>query len=205
MFTADELRTIIKAAPQPLRAMILLGANAGLGNSDIGQMRCTHVDLNAGLLIYPRPKTHVQRKAYLWPESVAALREWLNVRPKSKEGVDDSLVFLTVFGNSWHVDGYDSPISKELRKLLDDLGIRRKGLSFYGLRRGFETIAGQTRDQPAVDRIMGHAEKANDMAAVYRQEGGDETMDDRLRAVSDHVRGWLFPAAAKRPATRKPK
>jgi integrase len=200
MFTAIELRKIIKKAPQPLKAMILLGANCGLGNSDIGQMRMAHLDLTKRVLIYPRPKTHVQRKAYLWPESVKEIRAWLKVRPEPKEGVDNSLVFLTVFGNSWHTDSYDSPISKELRKLLDDLGINRDGLSFYGLRRGFETIAGQTRDQPAVDRIMGHAERANDMAAIYRQEAGDDTMDDRLRAVSEHVRRWLFPPKEKATA-----
>lgn len=193
MFKADELRKIINAAPQPLRAMVLLGASAGLGNSDIGQMRMTHVDLDNAVLVYPRPKTHVQRKAYLWPETVAAMREWLTLRPKAKVGVDDLLMFTTKFGNAWHNDSFDSPISKELRKLLNELGINRRGLSFYGLRRGFETIAGQTRDQPAVDRIMGHAERANDMAAVYRQEAGDDTMDERLRSVSDHVRLWLFP------------
>jgi hypothetical protein len=59
------------------------------------------------------------------------------------------------------------------------------------------------RDQPAVDRIMGHAERANDMAAVYRQEAGDDTMDDRLRAVSEHVRTWLFPP--KKATEPKPK
>lgn len=49
-----------------------------------------------------------------------------------------------------------------------------------------------SREQPAVDRIMGHAERANDMAAIYRQEAGDDTMDGRLRAVSEHVRKWYF-------------
>jgi integrase len=200
MFTAPELWKIVAAAPQPLKAMVLLGANAGLGNSDIGQMRLAHIDLDAGVLVYPRPKTHVQRKAYLWPETIKEVKAWLKVRPLAKDGVDDSLVFLTVFGNSWHTDSYDSPISKELRKLLDELDIKRDGLSFYGLRRGFETIAGQTRDQPAVDRIMGHAERANDMAAVYRQEAGDSTMDDRLKAVAAHVRKWYLSGKPKKKA-----
>jgi hypothetical protein len=50
----------------------------------------------------------------------------------------------------------------------------------------------------AVDHIMGHAR--NDMASVYRERISDE----RLAAVSDRVRAWVFaegqaaePGAAK--------
>jgi hypothetical protein len=56
----------------------------------------------------------------------------------------------------------------------------------YGLRRTFETIGGESRDQVAVDVIMGHAR--GDMASVYRERISDE----RLRAVVEHVRQWLF-------------
>ena len=193
MFTAEELRRIIAVAPQPLRAMILLGVNAGLGNSDVGQMRTEHIDLESGVLVYARPKTHVRRKAYLWPETVAAVQDWLERRPTPKNETDADLVFLTRCGASWHkTDAPDNPVSKEMAKLLKALGIERKGLSFYGLRRVLETIGSQTRDQPAVDRIMGHAERADDMAAIYREEAGDNTMDDRLRAVANHVHRWLF-------------
>ena len=38
---------------------------------------------------------------------------------------------------------------------------------------------------------MGHAESSNDMSAVYNEEAPS---DDRLRAVTDYVRAWLFPA-----------
>jgi hypothetical protein len=38
----------------------------------------------------------------------------------------------------------------------------------------------------AVDAIMGHSRE--DMASVYRERIGD----DRLRAVAEHVRKWLF-------------
>ncbi len=202
MFTSDELRKIIKAAPQPIKSMILLGANCGLGNSDVGQMRLSHVDLVAGVLNYPRPKTQVARKAYLWPETIKEIKAWLKKRPTPKNPADADLVFVTKYGNSWHTDTVDSPISKELRKLLKAIGILRLGVNFYALRHGFETIAGQTRDQPAVDRIMGHAEKSNDMAAIYREEAGDDTMDDRLKSVVKHVRKWVFPPK-KEPAKRK--
>ena len=62
----------------------------------------------------------------------------------------------------------------------------RRGHTFYALRHTFETIAGESRDQVAVDAIMGHSRE--DMASVYRERIGD----DRLRAVAEHVRQWVL-------------
>jgi integrase len=59
-------------------------------------------------------------------------------------------------------------------------------LSFYALRHTFETIAGGSRDQVAVDAVMGHADYS--MAGEYRER----IEDDRLEAVAAHVRKWLF-------------
>ena len=61
-------------------------------------------------------------------------------------------------------------------------------MNFYTLRRVFETVGGGTKDQVAVDVIMGHAPDQNDMASIYRQDVSDE----RLKAVSEHVYGWVF-------------
>ena len=47
-------------------------------------------------------------------------------------------------------------------------------------------MAGDTRDQIAVNAVMGHVDTT--MAAQYR-EG---LSDDRLVAVADHVHEWLF-------------
>ena len=51
----------------------------------------------------------------------------------------------------------------------------------------FETIGGEARDQVAVDYIMGHVDTS--MANAYRERISDE----RLSAVVEHVRKWLFP------------
>ena len=96
-------------------------------------------------------------------------------------------MFLTSRGGSWHKQIEDNPISKETRKLLNNLGINGHR-SFYALRHTFETIGGEAKDQVAVDHIMGHAR--DDMATVYRERISDE----RLRAVADYVRAWLFPS-----------
>jgi hypothetical protein len=50
-------------------------------------------------------------------------------------------------------------------------------------------VADEVKDQPAADYIMGH--EIPNMSTVYH-----ETISDaRLKAVSDHVRAWLFPPA----------
>jgi hypothetical protein len=92
----------------------------------------------------------------------------------------------------WHKDVPDSPITKELRKLLKQLGLlTRKGRGFYTLRRTFRTVADESKDQPAVDYVMGHEDQH--IRAVYRQS----ISNDRLRAVADHVRKWLFDDASE--------
>jgi hypothetical protein len=72
--------------------------------------------------------------------------------------------------------------------------LHRLALGFYTLRHTFRTIADESKDQPAVDFIMGH--EVPHMSAVYR-----ETISDvRLRAVVNHVRGWFYPPATRAPA-----
>src|ERR1019366_4321078 len=53
MFEADELRRMITAAGQPMKPMLLLGINGGLGNNDIAKMTKTVLDLDGGWLNYP--------------------------------------------------------------------------------------------------------------------------------------------------------
>jgi integrase len=196
LFEPAELKKLLKAAGVQMRAMILLGVNCGFGNMDCGRLPIGALDLDGGWVTFPRPKTHIERRAKLWPETVAALRAVLNVRPEPKDSAHVDLVFITKYGGSWAKETGtmredntptppDNPVSKEMRKLLDGLGINGHR-NFYALRHTFETIGGESRDQVAVDYIMGHARE--DMASVYRERVSDE----RLEAVAEHVRAWLF-------------
>ncbi|MHB1035128.1 MAG: tyrosine-type recombinase/integrase [Pirellulales bacterium] len=191
MFEAAEIRAMLRAASPQLRAMILLGVNCGLGNTDVGDLPQTDVDLRKGWINYPRPKTGIRRRCPLWPETIAALNEVRDIRPTPVDEADAELVFLTKYGDRWTKQTRDNPVSKETTKVLESLGIKRPGLSFYALRHTFETIGGESRDQVAVDHIMGHAR--DDMASVYRERISDE----RLRAVTGHVRQWLYAGATK--------
>jgi integrase len=187
LLTAEEVRRMIDAAGLPLKAMLLLGINCGMGNSDCGNVPLTAVDLQSGWINYPRPKTGIARRCALWPETVEAIREALAKRPEPKEERFARLVFLTQRGCCWAKDYNDCPVAKETAKLIKRLAINgRKGLGFYALRHTFRTVADGAKDQPAADHIMGH--EVAHMSSVYR-EGID---DARLRAVADHVRQWLF-------------
>jgi integrase len=188
MFEAAELRRILDAAGHPLKAMILLGVNAGFGNADCGTLPLAALDVDGGWVNYHRPKTGIDRRCPLWPETIAALREAMGRRPKPKLAAHAGLVFVTARLGSWHKETEDSPISKEMRKLLTAVGINGHR-NFYALRHTLETIGGEAKDQVALDFIMGHARE--DMATVYRERISDE----RLQAVTNCVRRWLFSSA----------
>lgn len=202
LFTAPEVRALVYGAlvvgkdgpelVQPgaqVKAMVLLGTNCGFGNADCGQLSLSAVDLEAGIIDFPRPKTGLPRRCAMWPETVEAIREALVRRPRPKDPAHADLLFITKYGQSWFKTDSAGPLIWEVRKLLNKLHINgRKGLGFYTLRHTFRTVADESKDQPAVDFIMGH--EVAHMSSVYR-----ETISGaRLRAVSDHVRAWLFPA-----------
>lgn len=214
MLDAAEFRTAYAAATMPLQVMMLLAINGGLGQSDLGSLKLAHLDLEGGWLNYPRPKTGIDRRIPLWPETVAAIREWLPMNPKAKLPEDAGLLFITKYGGRWskvydlvtekQPDGTDriigggsanDTIGKEFTKVLQATGIKPKGervgLSFYAIRHSFETIGGETADQVAVDGIMGHVDPS--MGAAYREGVADE----RLRKVTDYVRSWLWPDTAE--------
>jgi integrase len=188
LFAADEIRRMIDAASAQLRAMILLGINCGFGNADVGNLPIEAVDLAGASIDFPRPKTGIARRCTLWPETVEAIRDVLAVRKEPKDPDAASLIFITKRGASWAKDIADSPVTKETRKLLDSLGINGHR-NFYTLRHTFRTVADEARDQPAADHIMGH--EVAHMSSVYRERISDE----RLRAVTEHVRAWLYPAS----------
>jgi integrase len=78
---------MIDAAGVSLKAMLLLGIDCGFGNSDCASLPLSALDLDGGWITYPRPKTGIERRCPLWPETVAALREVLARRhePKNAE------------------------------------------------------------------------------------------------------------------------
>lgn len=185
-YSAADVRKIIKASSGQLKAMILLAINGGLGQTDCAELTHGELDLKRNLLIFPRPKTGIDRVVPLWDQTAKAIRE-------SKESGE--FVFLTKYGNQWvrqvvheregggvaRVTWIDS-VSLEYGKVRRAVKV---GGSFYLLRHTFRTVADETGDQHAIARIMGHALPG--MASVYVRSISEE----RLRAVVNHVEKWL--------------
>jgi integrase len=192
MFEADQIRAILNAADQPMKAMVLLACNCAFGQSDVSLLPIRAVDLSKGWVDFARVKTGRSRRIPLWPETIAAIEEWTQRRPKAQDQKDKDLLFLTTHGSRWvklnRTGTVADALGQEFAKLLSRLGLKRAGVSFYAFRHGFETIAAELADQVAVDRVMGH--RTPGMSSVYTERIGD----DRLRRVVDHVRAWLFPA-----------
>jgi integrase len=189
MFSAVELRKIIRKAPLPMKAMIYLGINCGFGNNDCAKLTFSAIDWKGGWITFPRPKTGVTRRCPLWPETMSVLRAAIEVRYTPNNSTYADRVFITKYKGSWEGKKRDNPISKEMVKILKELGLHRKGVSFYALRHTFQTIGEKTRDKDAVRAIMGHVEGSNDMSAVYSEEPIE---DAHLQAVADYVRDWLL-------------
>jgi integrase len=189
MLETDELRRLIEAAGVPLRAMILLGLNAGFGNNDVASLPLAALDLERGWLNYPRPKTGIARRCPLWPETVAALREALASRPAPKSKADEDIALLQPSGRRWvrvTEKSRTDNVSVCFTDLMKSLDLHRDGLGFYTLRHVFRTVADAARDPVAIDLIMGHSDPS--MGGHYRER----VEDSRLEAVTDHVRQWLF-------------
>ena len=203
-FQSDELQRLLKASTGWLHACILLGINGGMGNADCGRLSTAFLDLKSGWYDLPRHKTGVPRRFQLWPETIAAIETAMSQRPIAKKDTDDKLCFLTKQGKPvwWEsiqpngVSHFRDSVTRAFTVLCATCGVARSQRGFYSLRRTFETVAGGSKDQVAVDVVMGHSDHS--MAAVYRQ--GIE--DQRLIDVGQHVHAWLFPTAEPTPAKR---
>ena len=165
LYEPDELRRLVKYSAPPFRAMVLLGINCGFGPQDCFTLPTHTVDLKHGWHTYARPKTEVERRCALWPETVKAIKA---IKAGSR-----------IFEGEW--DRW--LVGREFGRSCDRANVTNKG--FYTLRRTFETIAAACEvSQPVIDTIMGHARQ--DMASVYRQK----VFDDLLRKCSSQLREW---------------
>jgi integrase len=198
MFEANEIQNILKAASPPLHAMTLLGINCAFGQTDISALPIGAVDYETGWIEFARVKTGIHRRIPIWPETIKSLKLVLKDRKKKTpfSAAEENLLFLNKNGNSYvryteagvRIDG----VTPEYTKLLKSLNLKRPGINFYALRHGFETIAGESKDQVATNAVMGHVDES--MAGAYRERISDE----RLKNVTDVVHDWLFSVKKKK-------
>ena len=76
LLTPKEIHKLLKVASVQMKAMILLGCNAGMGNSDLANLPLSALDLKTGWIDFPRPKTGADRPL----RTVASCRLGLSLR-----------------------------------------------------------------------------------------------------------------------------
>ncbi len=204
MFQPAELRKLLDSAPAVLRAMIYLGANAGLLPVDLARLELEEIDADFQWLRQARHKTGIDRLAALWPETATALKAAIALRPEPASPEFASRVFLTESGlpvvrtRTPAKAARDKKASlsatiinratSDFRELQQDVGVYRHGRGFNALRHGFLTVAEAGRDFPAVAKVMGHSVPG--VSSHYREHVGD----DRIKAACWLVRDWLLAA-----------
>ncbi len=189
-FTAEQIATLLACADTNAKAMILLGINAGFLNTELAELPRSVI--KGDYLEWPRAKTCTYRRVKLWQETKSAIDAAIKSGP-----IDGGLVFYRTKSRDFSdTQRNGRHVGRLFEKALDTAKI--EGHSFRDLRYTFQTIAEEAPnlDPPAIRLIMGHADSSNDMASRYRQRINDE----RLSAVTDHVRQWLFGADKKRGA-----
>ena len=194
VIAAADVWKILAAADVQVRAMVLLGLNAGFGQSDCANLQRRDLARQPGWIDYPRPKTGIARRVPLWAETVEAMAAVEKVRPDPRDPADADCVFVTRHGNRWVRFKDKGPdrrgvmldaVNLEFRKACKAAGVVVRG-GPYTLRHVFRTIADETKDRPAIDLIMGHTDPS--VAGYYREL----IEDNRLEAVVNHVRAWLL-------------
>lgn len=189
---AEDVRKLIDNASPQFRPIVLLGINAGIGNTDIASIEWDDLEpaRSTGWMSLPRLKTGADRRFPLWPETLRAIDAYLPMRDKYKGAKYKKIVFLTRRNLPWvrgesEDDRVDSIVTT-FTKLRQKAGLQRG--TFYDLRRTFRTVAGSANDREAIDLVMGHVKPSRDMGAVYNQH----IDNSRIQAICDLVRGWLF-------------
>lgn len=175
--TAATIRKMLNAANPRLHCWILLGINCGFYSVDISSIERRHID--GEFVDFPRPKTAIERRCWLWPETQQAV---------AKIAQSEGQLFLSRNGQPLNVSYGKTRtdlVKNHWTEAKRKLGVKWPG-GFSSLRHTYRTIADDAGDQPAANYSMGHAQ--TDMADNYRHE----ISDARLTRVASHVRGWLF-------------
>ncbi len=187
LWSSDEIKALIAATRSAAQlSHIYLGINAAYGPADIGRLKTADIDFENSWLGEIRGKTGEARGCWLWPETVAALRQAIDEKPWNPQYPD--LYSLTRNRNPWWTskDEKSDPVTAGFAKTKKRAKIQKKGVGQYSLRHTFRTIGGDVGDREAVDYIMGHKDPT--VSAGYRH-GIDPK---RVIAVCSYVREWLL-------------
>lgn len=174
--SADELRLLLTAASQhrdPViarrdHAVVCTLAFTGMRRGELLGLGLDDVSLDGAVVHVRHGKGGKSRLIPLADEAVAAIQQWLEMRPAGKA----QTLFVTVRGNRI----YPSRLQVIWRRVLGQSGVGRPGVTLHTLRHSFATLLLQNgANLFAIQKLLGHSRL--DTTAFYLRMG-----DDDLRA-----------------------
>lgn len=141
------------------RAILSLLAIHGLRRMEVARLQLSDVDLE-GMAISTTGKGRKRRRVPLVEATKLALEKWLEVRP-TLAAEDERSLFVATHGGGNGGPGYAMSrrsINRLVDGYLEELGLKRAGLSCHSLRHSYATLslaAGARLD--VISRTMGHA------------------------------------------------
>ncbi len=188
-FDREDLLAILETCRPKFKAQVLLGINCGFQGHDVQFLTLArlHLDSEIPYHDFRRVKKPRRRMAALWPETVEALRYYLNeVRPESSERI----VFLDRSGKPTVNPRYEGVLTQSLDLAFKRAGRDRpKGAGFGSLRHTLATVLDLSNDTKMTNLIMGHKDKTIRQRHYVQFNLSELT---RLKKVSDIVHRWLF-------------
>lgn len=196
IFSAATINAALKVAIPTTKAFILLGLNCGYYAKDISDLRNSYVD--GEFIQFAREKTGIDRRCWLWPETREAI-----AAARAPENAEDRM-FLSKRGkplNVVHGRNRTDLIANAWQDVKEQIGLKGESSGFKCFRHTFRTEADGAKDPEAVRMFMGHTDGS--VGEFYRHRFDDE----RLIAVAQHVRYWLFSTVSdeKKPTKKSTK
>lgn len=191
--TWKQLEKLFAVAGITDTALVMLGLNCGFGNMDIATIKLADINFENATISHPRPKTKVPRDFELWPETIEAIKLYIQKeRPRARDQETDKLLFVGRRGrplvweeiNEKGKMNRSDAIKNRFKRLFDKAGLRRNyGTGFYILRHCFATIIGTcSNDTREVQAALGHATTRQQQ--TYRHD-----MQQKALSAQKKVRG----------------
>jgi len=185
----EDILAMLDEAKPAMKCMILLGINCGFYAQDSIHLTFDRLHLSHDIPHhdFPRVKNGRARVGVLWPETVAAIDSYIQGK---RGGSDSDRVILNQYGRPYSKDAVGRGIRIAFQNLADKAKvILPAGTSIGSLRHTYGTILDLSGDEQMNDLSMGHAKKGV-RKRIYSQLNLGEL--DRLSAVADVVRRWLY-------------